>query len=97
MARRGREDWFGLVREQESSGLSISEFCRRKKLTENSFYRWRRLLAEDKGASFVPLEVVGTRAVDITLPCGATVNVAADRKALQEVFAALLSVEVGDA
>ena len=45
----------------------------------------------------MPLEVVGTRSVDITLPCGATVNVAADRKALQEVFAALLSVEVGDA
>lgn len=97
MARRRREDWAELVREQETSGLSVSEFCRRKKLTENSFYRWRRVLAEDEGASFVPLQVVDSRTVDIRLPCGATVNVSADRESLQEVFAALLNVGAGDA
>jgi len=92
MARRRREDWAELVREQEASRLSISEFCRQKQLTENSFYRWRRVLAADDGPSFVPLKVVEKRTVEVGLPCGATVVVTADRESLHEVFTALLSV-----
>lgn len=98
MARRSREEWFELLRRQERSGDSVAEFCRQNKLTENSFYRWRRLLSEEEDtAKFVPVTVVGARTVELELPCGATVRLAADRDGLREVFAALLSVESSDA
>ena len=48
-------------------------------------------------ARFVPLSIAERAAVEIELPCGATVKVATDRQSLQEVFAALLSVEAHDA
>ena len=95
--RRTRDEWRVLVRRQEQSGLSVAEFCRREQTTENSFYRWRRVLADQAEATFLPLTVVESRRVGIELPCGATVKIAADRQSLREVFAALLSVEVGDA
>lgn len=97
MVRRMRDQWRDVVERQEQSGQSISEFCRRESLTENSFYRWRRLLADEVEPSFVPLSVVERATVDIELPCGATVKIAANRESLQEVFAALLSIEANDA
>ena len=97
MVRRTRDEWRALVERQRRRGLSVAEFCRRAAVTENSFYRWRRIFAEEGEASFVPLAVVERRLVEIELPCGATVKVAADRDSLQDVFAALLSVETNDA
>jgi transposase-like protein len=83
--------------QQERSGESITEFCRQHGLKPRSFYRWRRVFAAEQQVSFVPLTIAGTRRVDIELPCGATVKVAANRESLQEVFAALLNVEVDNA
>lgn len=40
-----REFWRGKVAEQEASGLSAREFCRREGLSAHSFYGWRRSLA----------------------------------------------------
>lgn len=97
MARRTRDEWRELVDRQRESGLSVSEFCRREQTTENSFYRWRRRLTGEMGNSFVPLSIRERATVDIELPCGATVKVATDQQSLQEVFAALLSVEANDA
>lgn len=95
--RRTREEWRDLVRRQRESGLSISEFCRREKTTEGSFYRWRRTFGEEGEPSFVPLTVVESRRVEVDLPCGATIKIAADQESLRQVFAALLSVEANDA
>jgi transposase-like protein len=95
--RRTRAQWRDVVDRQRSSGLSVSEFCRREKTTENSFYRWRRIFAEEAESSFVPVAVVDHREVEVGLPCGATVKITADRELLREVFAALLSVEANDA
>lgn len=78
---------------QRESGLSVSRVLS----TENSFYRWRRCLTVEMEARFVPLSIAERETVDIELPCGATVKVATDRQSLQEVFAALLSVEAHDA
>jgi hypothetical protein len=97
MARLKRDEWRELVGEQERSGLSVAEFCRRKVLTEHSFYRWRRVLAADGESNFVPVAIVGSETIDIELPCGATVKVAASRATLREVFTALLGVEANDA
>jgi hypothetical protein len=52
--------WRGVIREQESSGLSASAFCREKDVSVGSFFTWRRKLADrdhaDSAAKFVPVE-----------------------------------------
>ena len=49
---RERESfWRTQIQEQQSSGLSVREFCRRQQLRETSFYHWRRTLAERDGAA----------------------------------------------
>lgn len=97
MARLKRDVWRELVAEQERSGLSVAEFCRQKVLTENSFYRWRRQLADDGDSRFVPVSIVRSESIDIEFPCGATVKVTANRETLRDVFSALLSVGASDA
>lgn len=43
----GREQaWRRLLAKHGQSGLSVRAFCRREKLTEPSFYAWRRTIAE---------------------------------------------------
>lgn len=34
--------WRGILRQHRQSGLNIRDFCRKKGLTEPSFYGWRR-------------------------------------------------------
>ncbi len=36
--------WSVLLAEQATSGLSVVEFCRRRGVTRESYYRWRRKL-----------------------------------------------------
>ncbi len=49
-ARKDRRDlrketmWRELVRQQVRSGETVREFCRQKRLSEASFYAWRREL-----------------------------------------------------
>jgi transposase-like protein len=40
--------WQKLIREAARSGLSIREFCRRRRLRESQFYRWQRRLKEGR-------------------------------------------------
>jgi hypothetical protein len=44
--RRGREErrklWEQHIREWKSSGLSAAEYCRRNKVSPNSFFYWKR-------------------------------------------------------
>lgn len=39
-----------VIGEAARSGLSIREFCRRRRLKENHFYRWQRRLKEGRRA-----------------------------------------------
>lgn len=42
-AQRAREDkWRGILREQRTSGLSHSAFCRKKKISANAYFWWKR-------------------------------------------------------
>lgn len=46
--------WRKLIGEAARSGLSVREFCRRRRLNENLFYAWRRELKfrdQEKGSS----------------------------------------------
>lgn len=38
--------WLELVRRWQRSELSVREFCRRERISENNFYAWRRVLRE---------------------------------------------------
>ena len=49
------------------SGCSVTEFCNRERISQQSFFRWRRILSaaaptagatRGRGAAFVPVEVV---------------------------------------
>lgn len=43
--RRTEAEWRSLFERFEKSGLSLVAFCRRTKLSRNSFLKWRRRLA----------------------------------------------------
>jgi hypothetical protein len=66
MTRRGRLErerfWRGVILEQEASGLPVSAFCRKRDLSQGSFYRWRRKLTQcehgDAAAEFVREDAV---------------------------------------
>ena len=86
--RYSREQWVEWLSEQRSGGLSIAAFCQQKRVSQNSFYLWRRKLAQQisPGRSvspFVPLAIVGGGQVEIELPCGATIRVPSEESARQ--------------
>ena len=80
MARRREERWQHwrvLIGEQQSSGLTIAEFCRQRDLSPASFYAWRHkvsaaspgqegslLSATASAPQFVPLQLTDAVAND---------------------------------
>ena len=82
--RRTEAEWRAVLERFEKSGLSLSVFCRRTKLSRSSFVKWRRRLARRTSPSpaFVEwiapvsaegeVEAASARAVELelTLPGG---------------------------
>lgn len=64
--------WRGVIGEQESSGLSITAFCREREVATASFFNWRRKLADrDRGVTHespVEREETAAKFVSIELP-----------------------------
>ena len=107
MARLGSKEreqyWRGVFRDQKSSGLPISTFCRDRKVSEGSFFNWRRKLSErpveleDAAAKFVSLELppsppAATRiGCEVVLPSGCRIIVPTQCDAgwLREILEAL--------
>ncbi|MEQ8784650.1 MAG: transposase [Pirellulaceae bacterium] len=98
------ERWRELLRRQAESGWSVAEFCRRRDVSEASFYQWRKRLRADPlsaaatGRSspgpFLPLAVVGAAGVEIELPCGAMVRIPlGDQRTLEQVITLLIKQE----
>lgn len=50
--RRSEEEWQRILERYRSSGLSMSAFCRREKISKGSFSRWRRRIEAER--SVVP-------------------------------------------
>jgi hypothetical protein len=83
--------------------LSIVEFCRRKEISQASFFQWRRKLqASELPSNFVPVSLVreathhlsGGAAIEVAFLCGAILRLpASDEAALRGVVAALLAAE----
>ncbi len=51
--------WRGVIHEAARSGLSIREFCRRRKLRECQFYWWQRKLTAVRPESRTPKAATG--------------------------------------
>jgi transposase-like protein len=51
--RRSEGEWRGLFARQSSSGLRVSEFCRREGINAGLFRRWRTALARSRRRSEV--------------------------------------------
>jgi len=68
--RDGRAEgrWRALIREQERSGLSVSEFARRRGVSVATLYWWRSQLSRRGGRGratrLMAVEVVGSKEVD---------------------------------
>jgi transposase-like protein len=85
---RGRysgEQWAVWIRQQRDSGLSIAALCESIRVSENSFYLWRKKLQGSESAGgqsatsaaqrFVPVAIVATsHVIEVDLPCGATMR-----------------------
>ena len=50
------EYWRQQIAEQARSGLSVKQFCRQQRLTEPSFYFWRKRLAQPPPLRFALVE-----------------------------------------
>lgn len=76
---RKRSEWLDRLRRFSRSNLSVSEFCRREKVSVPSYYQWRRKLAEASSgvdadgqpATFIPVQVASSAEVQVTFPNGA--------------------------
>ena len=53
--------WRRLIREQERSGQSVSEFCRERELHASYFFAWRKRLRESATARFLEVQVAEPR------------------------------------
>ena len=107
MARIGSKEreryWHGIFRDQKSSGLPISTFCRDRRLSEGSFFNWRRKLSErpveveEAAAKFVSLELppsppaATVTGCEVVLPSGCRIIVPTqcDVGWLREILTAL--------
>ena len=62
MAEQKREYWRKLIAEQEASGETIRGFCRRRGISDHSFYFWRRRLQQGAPVQFALVKTVGNEA-----------------------------------
>jgi len=92
--------WRQAVGAWRASGLGVRDFCGRRRLSEPSFYGWRRELAQrDRqaarrpAAAFVPVQVVGATAAAIEIVRGdgpvVRVRPGFDAATLRQVLATL--------
>jgi hypothetical protein len=92
--------WRDLITRWERSDLTVRDFCSDHRISEPSFYAWRReLAARDEQPrpatppvpTFVPVRVAPPAVVEVVVPTGVVVRVpvGADPAAVARLVAAL--------
>lgn len=92
--------WRDLIARWERSDLTVRDFCADHRVSEPSFYGWRRELAardRQKGPpappvpTFVPVRVVPPAVIEVVLPTGVVVRapLGTDPAAVARLVAAL--------
>jgi len=74
--------WRDLIARWERSDLTVRDFCFNQRISEPSFYAWRRELAARAAAepavpTFVPVRVTPTAIIEVVLTTGVVVRVPA--------------------
>src|SRR5215467_4998813 len=89
------EYWRERIAEQESSGISVKRFCEEQRLTEQSFYVWRKRLRKQQPMRFALVETGGAgeerameSALELVLATGERLRIGAgvDPMALRRVL-----------
>jgi transposase len=63
--------WRDTLTHWKRSGLSITQFCRQRRLNLSNFHRWKtKLGTTPEVATFVPVTIVADTRVELTLPNG---------------------------
>ena len=89
------EVWRELISQHGQSGLSVKEFCHKQGICEQSFYAWRKRLANDQPTRFALVETGGAAsnrpALELVLASGERLHIAlgVDETTLRTVLAAL--------
>ena len=103
--RRGEREafWQAAVRRHQSSGQSVRAFCLAERLSEASFYAWRRTLHERQAArapEFVPLllaPAVASSSAGITVELrGGRIVRLPETMATERLIAVLRGLEAGE-
>jgi hypothetical protein len=91
--------WRNTLAAWQKSGQSVRAFCARRRLSEPSFYSWRRTLRErdqQRPAArplpkLIPVRLVPEAVLEVVLPAGLVVRVpaAAEAAAVAKLVAAL--------
>jgi hypothetical protein len=94
-----RELWSQRVTQQKNSGQTVRAFCREHKLSEYSFYAWRRQLgsSSEKPVRFALVETTATSGMqrpgqgplELFLPGGERLQIPSDEATLRLVLSAL--------
>jgi transposase-like protein len=53
---RRQKKWQELIRQQEQSKLSVTAFCREHRVSDQSFYNWRKRLSGSEPVRFALVE-----------------------------------------
>ncbi len=77
---RSEEEWRGIFRRLESSGLTQREFCEKENLSLASLHKWQKKLGGvEEGPSFIEVSAapsVGKQsAVELRFPSGLVVSI----------------------
>jgi transposase-like protein len=84
--------WRSVFDDWRRSGLGVRAFCRRRGVSEHSFYVWRKRLADSDEPTFLPVRVVEEPKASIEVRISnavISVQPGFDRKLLADVVAAL--------
>jgi hypothetical protein len=88
--------WTELIRQQEQSKLSVSEFCRSRDFSEQSFYTWRKRLAASRPVRFAlveagAVETQSSGSLELVLASGDRLRIASgtDASTLRSVLSVL--------
>jgi hypothetical protein len=94
MRNATRDKWLGWLAEHAASSMTVAKFCKKKGVSQNSFYNWQRklptLAAEPE--TFVPVSVVAPNTLEIELPGGAIMRIPSDDRALRGVLELLCEI-----
>jgi hypothetical protein len=89
--RRKLAEWRQRLQRFEKSGLTVTRFCARKRVSVPTFWYWRRKCAGVDAsplvapAAFKSVEVIGGRAVTLRFPAGAVLALPEDRPDLVRI------------